>query len=145
MAYCLRCGKPLPGTVLCPCTFGPAPGCPDNNPKTQYGVKKPPLALIPSPALIHLAMAMGLGASKYGPYNWRENNVSSSVYVNAAERHLRAWLDGEDDEPESGASHLGHVMACCAILLDAMAVGNLNDDRPPPAPTADLIKKFTKK
>lgn len=123
----------------------PTEGLPDNNPKTVFGMKKPPLGLIPSPSLIHLAIAMELGAAKYGPYNWRHQEISSMVYLNAAERHLRSWLDGEDNDPESGASHLGHVMACCAILLDAQTIGNLVDTRPPAAPTADLIRAFTKR
>lgn len=118
---------------------------PDNNPKSVFGMSKPPLGLIPSPGMVHMALAMALGAEKYGPYNWRHNAVSSMVYVNAAERHLRSWLDGEDVDPESGASHLGHVMACCAILLDAQTIGSLVDTRPPAAPTAELLKAFTKK
>jgi hypothetical protein len=118
---------------------------PDNNPKTVFGMKKPPLGLIPSPALIHMSLAMALGAEKYGAYNWREKGVSSMVYLHAAERHLRSWLDGEEVDPESGASHLGHVMACCGILLDAQAIGNIIDTRPVPAPFADLVKLYTKK
>lgn len=117
---------------------------PDNNPKSIFGMKKPALGLIPSPALIHTAIAFQLGAAKYGPYNWREKSVSAMVYLNAAERHLRAFLDREDVEEESGACHLGHVMACCAIILDAMAVNNLIDDRPIYAPVGDILKQFTK-
>lgn len=113
---------------------------PDDNPKTQYGVAKPSMALIPGTSLVVLARVMELGAAKYGPYNWREHNVSASVYVNAAERHLRAWFDGESTDVESGHSHLAHVMACMAILLDAHSMGRLNDDRPPPAPTGEMLR-----
>jgi hypothetical protein len=46
-----------------------------------------------------------------------------------------AYVDGEDLDPESGMDHLAHIMACCAVLLDAKAAGKLNDDRTPgPAP-----------
>ena len=86
---------------------------------------------------------MALGASKYGSYNWRENSVAATVYVSAAQRHIASWLDGESDDPESGVSHLGHAMACCAILLDAWATGNLIDDRPKPGATSRLIKELT--
>jgi len=120
-------------------------GYPDNNPKTIYGVAKPPLNLIPAPALLHVAMAFGDGARKYGPYNWREKTVSSSVYVAAAMRHLASWQDGEEYDPVSGVHHLGHAMACMSIILDAQAVSNLNDDRPAPAPTAEMIIKMTRK
>jgi hypothetical protein len=115
---------------------------PDDNPKTQYGLTKPPMWVIPSAALIELGLAMQLGAKKYGAYNWRDKTVSASIYVDAAERHLRAWLDGEDRERESGASHLGHVMACCAILIDAHATGKLNDNRPKGGVFAELVRQF---
>ena len=85
-----------------------------------------------------------LGADKYGAYNWRDAGVEAMTYVHAAERHLRSWLDGESVDPESGETHLAHVMACCAILIDAQVVDKLTDNRPPPAPTADLIRMRTR-
>jgi len=97
------------------------------------------LHLIPSPALIETARAMMDGARKYGPYNWREEGVGACTYISAAMRHLRSYLDGERDAADSKVHHLGHAMACLAILLDAEAVGNLVDDRPLPAPTASLM------
>lgn len=103
---------------------------PDDNPKTKFGMQKTPLHLIPPPAKVELARAMECGAKKYGPFNWREKRVSCSIYKAAAERHLDAFWDGEDLDPESLAHHLGHAMACCAIVLDALANGMLNDDRP---------------
>ena len=111
------------------------------NPKDilSQGEQRVLLHLIPSPALIEMARAMMDGAKKYGPYNWREEGVGASTYLSAAMRHLRAWLDGEEDAADSGVHHLGHAMACMAILLDAQAVGNLVDDRPLPAPTASLM------
>ena len=103
---------------------------PDTNPKTIHGERKSPLGLIPLRALQAAAGAHALGAAKYGPWNWREHSVAASVYVNAILRHLKAWQEEEDDDPESGVSHLGHIMACCGILLDAQAQGKLVDDRP---------------
>ena len=103
---------------------------PDSNPKTKHGIVKPSLGLIPLTALEAAAKAHQLGADKYGPWNWRENSVAASVYVNAAMRHLKAWHETQDNDDESGASHLGHVMTCCAILLDAQEYGCMIDDRP---------------
>jgi Domain of unknown function (DUF5664) len=103
---------------------------PDTNPKTAFGVQKAPLHLIPPSALLAMAEVIGLGAKKYGPYNWREHAVSASVYQAAAMRHLLAWWDGEDADPESAQSHLAHAMTCLAIVLDAAALGKMNDDRP---------------
>jgi hypothetical protein len=57
---------------------------------------------------------------------------------------MLAWLDGEDNAEDSGQHHLGHALACIAIILDAEATGNLADDRPTPGAAAKLIKAFTK-
>jgi hypothetical protein len=133
---CTICDGGPGNSCACSCGFerwdansAPLP-LPDTNPKTAYGVQKTPVHLVPPPALLALAEVMGLGAKKYGPYNWREHAVSASVYQAAAMRHLLAWWSGESTDPESGQSHLAHAMACCAIVLDAEAVGKLNDDRP---------------
>ncbi|MEP3248073.1 MAG: dATP/dGTP diphosphohydrolase domain-containing protein [Sneathiella sp.] len=102
----------------------------DGNPKTAEGRKKTPLHLIPPIAMQAEAEVMGLGEKKYGAFNWRGHTVSASVYYSAAMRHLLAWYEGEEEDPESGQSHLAHVRACMGILLDADANDNLNDDRP---------------
>ena len=102
---------------------------PDDNPKTVLGLRKPAMSCVPPVALLHLSHAMMDGEQKYGRMNWREHTVSSSVYYDAAMRHLMAWFDGETYAPDSGAHHLGHVMACCAILLDGESLAVLNDDR----------------
>jgi hypothetical protein len=115
---------------------------PDDNPKTAVGVTKVPLHLVPPVLYHHTAMAFADGARKYGPYNWRDKTVSSSVYVGAALRHLNAWWDGEDLSEDARVHHLGHVAACVAILLDAMSVNKLNDDRPTKGAAAQLQKEF---
>ena len=100
------------------------------------------LHLIPSPALAHTAQALMDGARKYGPYNWREEGVSAVTYISATMRHLRDWLDGEEVAADSEVHHLGHAMACLAIILDSIEVGNQVDDRPLPAPTAAIHERM---
>lgn len=112
------------------------------NPKDKFGGKKPPFHLIPSSPLLYLAMVMKLGATKYGAYNWRDKAVRLTVYLSAAERHLRAILDGEAIDPESGMPHAAHVMACMAIILDAGDLGCLVDDRPPPGKFAEILDRL---
>jgi hypothetical protein len=116
----------------------------DDNPKTKYGQAKPGLSSIPQTAIIHLGLAMENGRNKYGLYNWREKTVSSTIYVDAAWRHLASWMDGEDVAEDSGVHHLGHVMACCAILLDAFEQGKLNDNRGTKGKFPEVIKRLTK-
>jgi hypothetical protein len=100
-----------------------------NDPKGAVGATKTPLGLIPPSAMEQVAWAHKLGADKYGPWNWRKTGVCASTYVNAILRHLNAWRDGEDLDPESGFSHLAHIACSCNILMDASAVGKLQDDR----------------
>jgi len=103
---------------------------PDNNPKTALGEAKPKMSDTPTISLRLLGQVHSMGADKYGAFNWRENIVSATVYYDAAMRHLMAYYDGENIDPESGLPHLAHIMACCSILLDAENQGSLNDNRP---------------
>jgi hypothetical protein len=105
------------------------PSLPDDNPKTIYGEQKPKLSDTPTVALRLLGQVMSMGRAKYGRFNWRANAVSATVYYDAALRHLMAWFEGEDLDPESGLPHLAHAMACMTILLDARERGTLNDNR----------------
>jgi hypothetical protein len=115
------------------------------NPKDRVGVHKPALCLVPQSANILEAVVLGLGAQKYGgSFNWRTLNVRASIYIAAAQRHLAQWFDGQDDDLESGVSHLAHARACLGILLDALATGHLVDDRPPAGAAAELIERHTK-
>lgn len=100
------------------------------NPKDLIGSKKISITKFPAAAIIHGAHAMMNGASKYGPYNWRSNDVIASIYVDAAFRHLFAWFEREETAEDSGVHHLGHALATIGILLDAQENGNLIDDRP---------------
>jgi hypothetical protein len=118
---------------------------PDNNPKTRFGLAKPSMAVVSPISLLHLMKAMMDGARKYGPFNWRQNSVSAGIYYSAAMRHLMAWFSGEDYAEDSGVHHLGHVMACCNIILDAQANGNLIDDRPRSEAFSELLKTMIDK
>lgn len=113
-------------------------GYPDNNPKSAIGATKVPLHLIPPSALHYLALALEDGARKYGPFNWREFGISSSTYRAARLRHDGSHWDGEDCAPDSRVHHLAHIMACCAIELDALTLGKLIDDRPAKGASPDL-------
>lgn len=101
------------------------------NPKELAGSKKPAIwNVVPRWVVALVGRVMSVGAAKYGRFNYRDSNVSAMTYVDAMERHLQLWQDGEDKDEETGVSHLASVMASCAILLDAQANGRLGDDRP---------------
>ena len=115
-----------PDTFACPDAITPP-----LDPKGDAGKLKPQLQLIPPVFNIEVAAALQSGANKYGPWDWRSNRVEMMTYIGAMRRHLDALLDGEDRAPDSGVTHLGHIAASCAIVLDAARHGTLVDNRPP--------------
>lgn len=109
------------------------------NPKDLFGARKVSLSKLPAVAVAHAAHAMMDGAGKYGAYNWRDKKVIASIYADAAKRHIDNWFEGQRAAKDSEVHHLGHAMACMAILLDAEATGNLIDDRPEGNEVADRV------
>lgn len=115
----------------------------ETNPKDLIGLTKPPLRLVPSALIIYASLAFAVGARKYGEYNWRTKKVRRTIYLEAAMRHILAALDGEDIDSESGVPHEAHAAACMGVVLDALATGNLVDDRPVKGAAAKLLKDLT--
>lgn len=105
----------------------------DSNPKDVIGCKKPPVSTVSEPVLFEVGAAMLEGALKYGRHNYREIGVRSSVYFDAARRHLGDWWEGEDTDPDSGLPHISKAIASLVVLRDAQMQGREFDDRPPKA------------
>ena len=112
-------------------------------PKAAEGSKKAPLHLVPPALAISAARALGEGADKYGAFDWRTRRPVASAYVAAMLRHLYAYMDGEDTDPDSevGKDHLDGIAGSLAVLLDATHGGFLEDDRPSPGPAPRLLLK----
>lgn len=103
----------------------------DSNPKDAIGSLKAPLSTVPMGPIRELGLAMLEGSIKYGRHNYRVIGVRSSVYFDAAMRHLTNWWEGEDFDPDSGLSHIVKAIASLVVLRDAMLQDMLHDDRPP--------------
>lgn len=86
------------------------------------------LSLIPYIAQIAEAKAFQVGEKKYGRYNYCKGHNASQL-IAAAQRHLLAWFQGEENDPIDGQPHLGSVRACMAMLLRQQELGTLIDDR----------------
>lgn len=56
------------------------------------------------------------GKKKYGENNWQQLENARVRYSDALERHWDAWSSGEKTDPETGESHLDHLM-CCILFL----------------------------
>ncbi len=103
----------------------------DSNPKDAVGVGKAYLSVVPLGVLWELGLAMLEGSLKYGRHNYRKAGVRASVYFDATMRHMSAWWEGEDIDPDSELSHITKAIASLTVLRDAMQQQMWVDDRPP--------------
>ena len=98
----------------------------------KYDTNKAPLALIPPQVINQIAEVLGFGAEKYGMNNWRDDghNTEWSRTYSSIQRHLNAFWDGEDLDPESGKTHLAHAATQLVILMQHINDGHTAmDDR----------------
>lgn len=89
---------------------------------------KPRMELVAPDFLRGLAAVLTYGAAKYEPWNWTKGKTLSRDFA-AALRHLTAWNDGEDLDPESGLPHLMHAVADIMIVFVTQLRGTGTDDR----------------
>lgn len=99
------------------------------NPKDKMGAKKPNLSVLPFAPLLEVVPALYEGRRKYGPWNWRAEKVSETIYADAAIRHLMFFIAGEDIDPESGVHHIAKAIAGLLVVRDAQLHGCSIDDR----------------
>jgi hypothetical protein len=85
--------------------------------------------LLPWDALAEVASVLNQGADKYEPWNWAKGLPYSRVF-SSAQRHITAFWAGEDDDPESGESHVAHAAANLLFLLSFIVQNRGGDDRP---------------
>ncbi len=118
-----------------------APNTKPSNPKDIVGSDKVALSYVPATVIMETALGMMEGGLKYGRHNYRAVGVRASIYYDAASRHLAAWWEGEDLDPDSGLSHVTKAICSLVVLRDAMLQNKLTDDRPPKAP-AGWLQRF---
>lgn len=95
---------------------------------TKFDQGKPSLSLIPRVAQELEAQVFGFGAKKYGRDNYKQGMDWLRI-TDAALRHITAFADGEDIDPESGLPHLAHARCCMAMLLFYSHYNVGTDDR----------------
>ena len=102
----------------------------------KHDQDKLPLHLLSTEALNQTAAVLKFGAEKYAEHNWRKGFAWSRPLA-AAMRHITAFNNGEDRDPESGLSHLAHAACCIMFLLEFEKTHPHLDDRyKPSVPTA---------
>lgn len=95
---------------------------------TKHDINKIPMTLTPRALTEGVAKVMAFGASKYGRDNYKQGFKYTRI-LDAALRHITAYADGEDKDPESGLSHLEHAAASIGMLLECQRLGTAEDDR----------------
>ena len=95
---------------------------------TRHDSDKLQWHLVPMQFLEGMVRVLMFGAHKYSPHNWRKGFPTSRI-TNSMQRHLNAYMAGEDIDPESGLSHLDHIL-CNALFLKGNSVEHPDmDDR----------------
>ena len=108
----------------------------EENPERQRAISgavkdnrsKSRVDLIPAVALEKVGEVMGYGARKYKAHNWRLG-LSWSQTMGSILRHLYAFSEGEDADPETGISHVAHAACQVLFLLTYVIEGSGEDDR----------------
>lgn len=94
----------------------------------KFDQDKPGLDLLPTAAKKAIAEVFDFGAEKYARHNWR-NGFEYSRLIRAALGHIEDFNDGEDNDRESGKSHLAHAGCCILMLLESVIKGYGTDNR----------------
>lgn len=102
----------------------------------RFNSNKPDFSLIPLTTLEGEARVWAFGAAKYKAWNWMKGMDWSVPYA-CAMRHMAAWQRGEENDPESGESHLDHAMCNLRMLKYYATHYKEGDNRPKAFFTAD--------
>jgi len=86
------------------------------------------LALCPPSGIELLGQAMTYGAKKYGQHNYL-GGIAYTRLLSACLRHVFSYVKGEDNDLESGLSHIGHALACLSMLAEMTRIHPELDDR----------------
>ena len=84
--------------------------------------------MLPFSAMEPVIRVYMFGKKKYAKDNWRKGMAWSRAF-NSAMRHLTTWWEGEDNDPESGLSHLAHAAWNVITLLAYLKLHPNKDDR----------------
>lgn len=84
----------------------------------RYNEGKPKWSFVDFDALEPMVRVLEQGAKKYSPDNWK-NGQSTTELMESLMRHYVAYMRGEDNDPESGLPHIGHIL-CNAMFVSYM-------------------------
>lgn len=92
----------------------------------KFDQGKPDFTLLPWDAVEQVVRVLDYGAKKYARDNWRYVDDAQNRYMAAVFRHLSTYMQGEEQDPETGINHLAH--ACCSLLFVLALTGDDDGD-----------------
>jgi len=84
----------------------------------RYNTGKLKWGLVSWKALEPMVRVLMFGAEKYDEHNWK-GGLKYTEVCESLQRHINSFIDGEDNDPESKLTHVGHVL-CNAMFLSYM-------------------------
>lgn len=82
--------------------------------------------LIPPEFVRSVAEVFTFGANKYSDHNWKGFTSEQQEEIKGSLlRHIYAYLEGEENDPESGLSHLAHAGCNLAFMIYFKNKGDL--------------------
>lgn len=85
---------------------------------SRYNQGKLKWSLVSYKALEPMVQVLMFGAQKYSSWNWSKGLKYTEI-CDSLQRHLNAFLAGEDNDQESKLHHVGHIL-CNAMFLSYM-------------------------
>jgi len=89
--------------------------CAKNGIGAKFDNEKPRWDLLPMKEVEEIVKVMTFGAKKYKANNWKLVEPKDRYFA-ALMRHLVAWKEGEELDPDSKYHHLAHV-GCNLLFL----------------------------
>lgn len=103
-------------------------GSKDEKKALRYNDGKIDWSLVDFRSLEPMVKVLMYGAKKYEIDNWKKGQDLKSL-SSCLMRHLVAFMDGEDNDLESGESHLGHILCNAMIMVHSQANHKWTDNR----------------
>jgi hypothetical protein len=90
----------------------------DNSKAMRFNEGKERWSLIDFESLKPMVKVLEFGAEKYDDHNWKKGLKTTEICESLI-RHLTSYLNGEDNDKETGLPHTGHIL-CNAMFLSYM-------------------------
>lgn len=74
----------------------------------RFNRDKPKWSLVDFESLVPMIRVLEFGSKKYTPNNWKKGMPEKEL-LESTIRHVTAMLDGEENDSDSGLSHMAHV------------------------------------